>query len=292
MTNARPSQSHETLFWRRLAHWGATRGPRWWVEYSPPVFGWAAALLVPGARHAVQRNLRRIRGEAPPGRDVREVLATFGSYASCLTDALSNDAPGGPPRFSSRIHGELWMRRALAHGRGVVVVTMHSAGWEAAGPMFAQHLGLDILIGMQAEADAAAQKIQDRARRVAGVAIAHVGADPFSSLPLLHHLRDGGAVALQVDRAPVGMRARDVQFLGEPTRMPEGALRLAQISGAPIVPVFSARLGFRHYLIEATPAIFLPRRATEEELDAAAQLVADRMGAFLGAHPTQWFNFR
>jgi RND family efflux transporter MFP subunit len=68
---------HERVFWRKLALYGATRAPSWWVKYSPPVFGWAAAALVPSARRAVRNNLRRIRGTVDPLQDTRDVLATF-----------------------------------------------------------------------------------------------------------------------------------------------------------------------------------------------------------------------
>lgn len=292
MTSETRPRAHERLFWRKLAHWGATRGPSWWVRYSPPVFGWAAAALVPSARNAVRRNLRRIRGETTPLRETRDVLATFGTYASCLAEVLSNDAPGGPPRSSARIHGELWVRRALAENKGLVLVTVHSAGWESAGPLVAKHLGLRLVIVMQAEPDERAMKLQDHAREVAGVSVAHVGDDPLASLPLLRHLRDGGVVALQLDRAAPGMRTRKVRLLGQDAEIPEGPLRLAQASGAPLVAVFCARTGFRDYLIEAYPAIHLDRRASDADLDRIAQALADRVGAFLRAHPTQWFNFR
>jgi KDO2-lipid IV(A) lauroyltransferase len=262
------------------------------VRYSPPVFGWAAAALVPSARNAVRRNLRRIRGQAPPLRETREVLATFGTYASCLAEVLSNDAPGGPPRSSARIHGELWIRKALAEKKGLVLVTVHSAGWESAGPLVAQHLGLRLVIVMQAEPDARAMKLQDHARESAGVNVAHVGGDPLASLPLLRHLREGGVVALQLDRYAPGMRTRKVRMLEQDAEIPEGPLRLAQASGAPLVAVFCARTGFRDYLIEAHPVIHVDRRATDADLDRIAQGLADRVGAFLRAHPTQWFNFK
>jgi KDO2-lipid IV(A) lauroyltransferase len=35
----------------------------------------------------------------------------------------------------------------------------------------------------------------------------------------------------------------------------------------------------------------VPRRATEADLDAAAQAVADAMTSFIRAHPTQWLHF-
>jgi KDO2-lipid IV(A) lauroyltransferase len=66
---------------------------------------------------------------------------------------------------------------------------------------------------------------------------------------------------------------------------------LAQISGAPLVPVFAARLGHMRYLVRAYDAIRVPRRATEADLDAAAQAVADAMTSFIRAHPTQWLHF-
>jgi len=122
--------------------------------------------------------------------------------------------------------------------------------------------------------------------------VLHVGDDPLASLPLLHKLKAGGAVALQLDRAAPGMRTRKVRLMEQDGEMPEGPLRLAQVSGAPLLPVFCARIGHREYLIEAHPAIHVDRHASDSDLDAIAQSLADRVGAFLRAHPTQWFHFR
>ena len=76
-----------------------------------------------------------------------------------------------------------------------------------------------------------------------------------------------------------------------PGAIPEGPLRLAQAARAPVVAVFCARVGFRRYLIDVAPPIFVSRRAGRDELDAAAQSLADAMSGFLKAHPTQWFHF-
>jgi phosphatidylinositol dimannoside acyltransferase len=292
MKERRQPRPHEALFWRRLAHWGASRGPEWWVRYSPPVFGWAAAALVPSARRAVVRNLHQIRGAAPLTTDARDVLATFSNYASCLAEVLSNDAPDGPRPPVTKTENEQYVHAATAHGRGIVMVTAHTAGWELVGPVLARNRGLHMMIAMQAEPDRRAQSLQDDARKRAGATIVHVGDDPLASLPLLRHLRTpGGVVALQLDRFADGMRTREVSFLGRKTRMPEGPLRLAQVSGAPILPVFCARVGYRRYVIELYESRLVPRHASEAELDAVAQHLADSMGAFLRKHPTQWFHF-
>ncbi len=192
------------------------------------------------------RNLHRIRGPAPLATDTRDVLATFGNYASCLAEVLSNDAEGGPRAPETTIHHEEYEHNAMKLHRGIIMVSAHTAGWESVGPVLARDQGLRMMIVMQAEPDERAQSLQDEARRRAGVTIVHAGDDPLAALPLLRHLRSpGGVVALQLDRFANGMRTREVDFLGRRTAIPEGPLRLAQVSGAPIVPVFCARVGFR-----------------------------------------------
>lgn len=281
---------HESLFWRRAAQWGSTRGPEWWLKYGPPLFGWAAAAFVPSARNAVRRNLHRVRGPASSIRDARDVLSTFGTYASCLAEVLSNDAPSGPKKPRACVLGERFVRSVVRERRGMVLVTAHTAGWEIVGPLLGKSYGLDLLLVTHAEPNAKAGRLQDEARRRAGVSIAHVG-DPLASLPLLRHLRAGGVVALQLDRVVPGMRTRSVPLLGLEGELPEGPFRLAQLSGAPIVPIFCARRGHREYLVHVFEPRRLERRASEAAVDEAAAHVAACMTAFLRAHPTQWFQF-
>ncbi|HSQ64521.1 MAG TPA: hypothetical protein VLM85_14960, partial [Polyangiaceae bacterium] len=63
------SFAHDGVFWRRMAALGAQKFPRWWLRYTPPFFGVAAAVVLPQARRAVRRNLERIRGPQPLWRD-------------------------------------------------------------------------------------------------------------------------------------------------------------------------------------------------------------------------------
>jgi KDO2-lipid IV(A) lauroyltransferase len=108
----------------------------------------------------------------------------------------------------------------------------------------------------------------------------------------MRHLREGGVVALQVDRAPPALRSRAVTLFGEPARIPEGPLRLAALTGAPIVPIFAARTGHRRYEVHADAPLRLARTAVGADLDVAAQSLADSVQRFVRAHPTQWFHFR
>jgi len=146
-------------------------------------------------------------------------------------------------------------------------------------------------MAMRAEPNEAARELHDDTRRARGLEVVHVGDDPLASLTLLNHVRSGGVAALQLDRVPPGIRARTVRLFGEQGRIPEGPLRLAQLARAPLLPIFCARLGFGRYVIDIGAPIDVPPRPRPEELDRAAQYVADAMTRFLREHPTQWLMF-
>ena len=286
--------AHDGLLWRRFARLGAAHGPDWLVEHSPKFIGVCAALLLPSSRATVRDNLRRIRRGrgAPLGRlrEALDVAQTFTTYAGCLAEVLSNGSKNAATPHLE-LSGQVHMERALAEGKGVILVTAHTAGCELALPLLREHKGLDVVMVMEPERDGGARELHDRARRVTGMQVAHVGADPFASLPLLHRLRDGAALALQIDRVPPGMRGLSVRLFGEEAQIPEGPLRLAQLSGAPIVPIFCARLGYRSYRAEMFEPEHVPRRPGAGMLEATAQRLADVMGDFVRRYPTQWLHF-
>jgi KDO2-lipid IV(A) lauroyltransferase len=279
-----------SVFWRRLARFGAAHMPEWWMHYSPPLFGLAAAIAVPRARKAVAANLERIRGPETPAQDALEIAKTFTTYASCLSEVLSYGSKNAKTP-DLVLQGKHHMTEALAERKGVIVVTAHTAGWDVAGPVLRLDHKVDLVLVMAREFDNDARRLQDYARAATGLSFVHVGDDPMASLPLLRHLRRGAVVAIQIDRAPPSMRGRDVRLFGRSARVPEGPLRLAQMTGAPIVPMFCARLGFRRYLTEAMPPLRVPRDASEDTLNATAQRMTDAMADFLRCHPTHWFHF-
>ncbi len=275
-----------------MASLGARRLPAWWMRLSPPVFGTLAAVALPHARRAVRKNLRRIRGPRPLWRDVIDTTHTFTTYAGCLAETLavgSKNDVAPHVEISGREH----VRGAVAENRGVILLTMHTGGWEVAGPLLAEHTQLDVVVVMEGERDESARVIHDRAREKAGVRLIHIGPDPLAALPLVRHLRERhGAAAMQVDRVPSSGRIVTVKLLDREGVLPEGPFRLAQLTGAPLLPVFCARVGFRSYTFEAHAARRLPRRPSADQVHTVAQSVADDMTRFLRAHPTQWFEFR
>lgn len=280
----------DSLLWRRAMAAGVTLGPDPWVRYSPPLFGLAFGAALGDKRRAVQGNLRRILGARGPLEELVDTAAVFTNYAQCLTEALLLASQRGY-RLTSRGRGVEHYFRSAAEGKGVIIATAHTAGWEIAGPVLSGVHPADVVVVMQRERDQRARALQDEARARAGVKVLHVGDSPLDALGLVAHLRRRSVIALQIDRVPPGIRSRTVRFLGAPWQVPEGPLSIAALSGAPLLPVFTRRIGFMEYEAIVAPPIRLPRRPTEAQLDEAAQKVMDALEAFVRAHPTQWFHF-
>ncbi len=269
---------------------GVAHGPDALVRYSPALFGLAFAAALPRQRRAVLRNLRLALGERGAAREHLDAARVFVSFAACLTEAFVAGSDRGERIVGLCVNDHNYVR-AASRGLGVVIVTAHTGGWQAAGPLLQSVHDADVLMVMQRERDERAQALQDGARGRVGVRAHHVGEDPLAVLPLLAHLRRRGVVAVQIDRVPARMRSREVELFGAPWRVPEGPLHLAAVSGAPIVPVFTRRVRFMEYEVLIAPPIELPRRPSPDELDAAARRIALEMERFVRAYPTQWFHF-
>ena len=280
----------DSAFLRRLAYAGARFGPRFVIEHSPKLFGTAFALALPETRERVLRNLRRVKGPRGFLIEQREVVQTFTSYAACLAESLGIERADARNTELS-VQGGEHLRAALAAGRGVILVTGHIGPWDCAAHLLAKDFRADVVVVMLAEPDAAARKMHDAVRERSGVRVMHVGDHPLDALPLLKHVRGGGVVAIQLDRAAPGGRSLDVDLFGAKEQLPEGPFRLAALSGAPIVPIFAHRLGYFRYEFSVEAPIWVSRQATASELQVAASSAATAMQAFISRHPTEWFHF-
>lgn len=282
--------SPDAEFWRRLAYAGARHGPAAFLKYSPPVFGCAFAVVLPELRAVVRRNLRAARGARSGLQDELDVLRTFSAYAHCLAESLAGDRPEAQ-RADVRLLDEARVRPLLHAKEGLVLVTAHTGSWDAAARLLSTEVRREVIVVMAREPDARARALHDAVRRRGGIRVVHVGDHPLEALPLLRHLRDGGVVAIQLDRVPPGARSLEVRLLGQPYRVPEGPFSLAAMAGVPVLPLFARRSGFFAYELWSGEVLRLPRRPDRAVLRAAAAEATFAMERFIRAHPTQWFHF-
>src|SRR5262249_36250424 len=159
-----------------------------WVRYSPPFFGLLFGAALAQKRSAVRANLRRVLGARGPLDELIDVAQVFANYASCLTEALLLGSARGY-KLTSRSRGVDHYFASAAEGRGVIIATAHTGGWEVAGPVLSNVHPADVVVVMQRERDEQARAIQDEARTRSGVKVVHVGETPLDSLPLLAALK-------------------------------------------------------------------------------------------------------
>lgn len=278
----------ESAFLRRLAHWGALRGPRGFLQLGPMPIGALFGLALPEVRRRVVRNLRRVHGERSALREHADAVATLANYAACFTEAIASVRPDVQPRV--RVHGQDRLQAALGRG-GVVLVTAHVGPWDLAAQQLQSFPGADVIIVMEREANEAARRLQDHHRSERGIKVLHIGQHATDALPLIAHLKKGGVAALQLDRVPPSGRVVEASLFGEPFGAPEGPFRLASLSGAQVVPVFARRVGFFDYELAVSEPISLGRRPNPGELSAAVGQAVGAMEAFIRSCPTQWFHF-
>ncbi len=248
------------------------------------------ALLLPGARRLVLRNLRLVFGERDLFREAWDVVRTFAQFASCLAESLGAGRPEALSR-RVRVRGTQRITDMLERGQGFVIVTAHVGPWDGAAQALAHDRGTRVMVVMAYEDDSGAEAVHDRVRGEADVRVLRIGRHPLDALPALEHLAQGGVVAVQLDRVPPGNAAVVTRLFGRPFAVPRGPFQLAGLAGVPVLPVFSARTGYFARRIDVGYPVFPSRRPKKDELSRLGQDLVSQMEGHIGAFPLQWFHF-
>lgn len=228
-------------------------------------------------RRMVRRHLRRL-GESEA--EAVEVFASYGRYWAETFWAR----PTRMSRLKSimTVEGLDNLRRAMAAGRGVVVVLPHLGNWEAAA-LIGQMIDLPVV--------AVAERLSNRhitewftgQRAMFGIEIVLTG-DPGLVGRLAELLHEEKAVCLLADRDLSG-RGIEVDFFGERTKLPGGPAVLARRTGAPLLPAavyFRAGAGHHGVIGDPIPV------ADHADLAETTQAIAAGLEDLIRRDPTQW----
>lgn len=275
-----------------------SRGLRWLIpaatsllplvpEAAVPALAGAVGTLLwatlPARRRVIAGNLEYLAPGSTTTERRRLEQATFRNFAACWHDTLRLarlDAPqvrrlvDWPTRHN--------LDAALAHGRGVVLVSPHLGGVEMSAACLAAH---GYAVTALAEAiDPALFDLLRRHRARGGVTLLR----PDEATLAYGALRRGEVLAIVADRAIV-RPGIEVAFCGGRRRMPIGPAAFARRAGAPVVVASMVRRpsGPPFYLGVTEPAR-LPGPSPEE----MTALVAQDFSRLLHAHPDQWFVFQ
>jgi KDO2-lipid IV(A) lauroyltransferase len=265
--------------------------------------GWLAIRAMPefaartafdaGARYAardggpeqLRKNLARVIGVAPrdvPDALMRASLASYGRYWREAFRLPTMDLPVMAHRFQAGVVGQDNVDAALAAGRGVVLALPHSGNWDMAGVWLAQTYGTFTTVAERLKPESLYRRFM-RYRESLGFEMLPLSGGecpPFEVLS--ERLRKNKLVCLMAER-DLTRSGVEVEFFGEPTRMPAGPAKLAISTGAALLPAHSwfEDQGWGQSL---GPAL----DCSSGDVGAVTQALADRFAKNIAARPEDW----
>jgi len=263
-----------------------------WLPRSAAValmgrLGWLALHLIPSARRVTLHQLQLAYGDSKTAAEIermaREVFVNLGRNAA---DAIRLPVlvRQGLDQFV-QCRGAEHLDRALACGRGVIILTGHIGSWELLAA-YLVHCGYPLAVVGAELYDPRLNKMLVEAREQAGYH--NIARGPRGTREMLRWLRKGGVLGILIDQ-DTEVEGVFVDFYGRPAHTPVGPVILAQKTGAAIVPLAIHRQPDGTHLAEIRPPI---------PLQSTGDMMADRLEnvrrcskaveAFIREHPTQW----
>jgi KDO2-lipid IV(A) lauroyltransferase len=278
------------LVTRTATDWAYAAG--WMAVRAVPEFA-ARTAFDTGARYAarhggpdqLRKNLARVIGVPPP--DVPDALmrASLASYARYWREAFrlpTMDHRALARQLHEGFLGIDNLDKALADGRGVVLALPHSGNWDMAGVWLAQTYGTFSTVAERLKPESLYKRFIDYRESLGFEVLPLSGGDRPPFEVLRERLRDNRVVCLMAER-DLTRTGVEVDFFGEPTRMPAGPAKLAIETGAALLPV--------HCWFEGDgwrESIQAPLDCSSGDVGAITQALADRFAKNISAHPADW----
>jgi phosphatidylinositol dimannoside acyltransferase len=238
-----------------------------------------------GGPAQLRKNLARVLGVTPdrvPGGLIRASLASYARYWREAFRLPSMDKEKLRPRLEPCLRGREHIRAGLDAGRGVVMALPHSGNWDMAGLWLVQNFGPFTTVAERLKPESLYKRFIDYRESLGFQMLPLTGGErpPFEVLS--ERLRDNGLVCLMADR-DLTRSGVEVDFFGEPTRMPAGSARLTIETGARLLPVhcYNTR---DSWVFDVSPAL----DTSSGDIAAITQALADRFAKGISAHPADW----
>lgn len=236
-----------------------------------------------GGPDQLRRNLARVTGVAPhevPDALMRASLASYARYWREAFRLPTMDHAALGRQLSVTDIDQLWA--ALDAGRGAVLALPHSGNWDIAGVWLVQNHGSLTTVVERLKPESLANRFIAYRESLGFEVLPHTGGarPPFEIL--CERLRDNGVVCLMADR-DLTRAGVEVDFFGEPTRMPAGPAKLALETGAALIP---AHLWFEPdgWGMQMYPQLDV----SCGDVGAITQSLADVFATNIAAHPADW----
>ena len=198
-------------------------------------------------RRVVERQIAGAFPELSPGEvaDMARRSYEHLGRASIETALLPGLGQAGVLRLVSEVENWDVVERAVAGGKGIIIVAGHLGNWELAGAyLAARGVPLDVIVRKMGNPFFESYLNQTREQ---------IGMNVVQDAQAVRHtpraLREGRAVAFVADQGVRGLASTFVPFFGRPAKTPRGAGVFALRFEAPVVFIAALRKPDGSYLV-------------------------------------------
>ncbi|WP_231639719.1 phosphatidylinositol mannoside acyltransferase [Mycobacterium sp. Marseille-P9652] len=275
----------------RATDWAYAAG--WMTVRSLPEFA-ARTAFDAGARYAargggpeqLRKNLARVIGVPPaevPDALMRAALASYARYWREAFRLPTMDLRAVARELDKSMQpSKDNLDAALAKGRGAVCALPHSGNWDMAGVWLAQTRGTFTTVAERLKPESLYRRFVAYRETLGFEVLPASGGERPPFEVLCERLRDNRVVCLMAER-DLTRSGVEVDFFGEPTRMPAGPAKLAIETGAALLPA--------HCWYEADGSrvwIQPPLDCSSGDVGVITQALADRFAHNIAGHPEDW----
>jgi KDO2-lipid IV(A) lauroyltransferase len=237
----------------------------------------------------LRKNLARVIGVPPkevPGSLMRASLASYARYWREAFRLPTMDHHALGQELDKTAVGQEHLDAALAEGRGAVLALPHSGNWDMAGVWLVQTRGKFTTVAERLKPESLYRRFIDYRESLGFEVIPLSGGEQPPFQLLSERLRDNKVVCLMAER-DLTRTGVQVNFFGEPTRMPAGSAKLAIETGAALLPVHSwyERDGSR---LEIYPPLDCASGPASERVGSITQALADVFARNIAEYPADW----
>ncbi len=237
------------------------------------------------ARRKTLENLRAAFKDKSDEGIKRIAKGVFSNVARSITEYISISK-------ITKINIDLWVRphglekvdKALALGKGVIVLTAHLGNWEFVGA-YLRAKGYE---GAVIARRIYFYKYNDyliRLRSVHKLTTLYRDRSPKEALRLL---RENKILGMLADQDIDSIDGIFVNFFGRQTYTPTAPVKIAMASGAPLIPCYMIRKNDKYDFIIEEPIYVEKAENKEEAIKFYTQKWTDILESYIRRHPEQW----
>jgi KDO2-lipid IV(A) lauroyltransferase len=217
---------------------------------------------------------------------VGEALRSYSRYwlETFRLESMDHDAIAADTDIN--MIGAEYLDNGLARGKGVVVALPHTGNWDAAAVWLVRHSGPFTTVAERLKPESLFDRFVAYRESIGMEVLALTGGARPPTEVLAERLGQNRVVCLLADR-DLSRHGIEVDFFGEPTRMPAGPAMLAALTGATLLTARPRFVG-DGWGVTFSPPIELTDGPLPERIAIATQTIADRFAEGIVQEPADW----